>query len=176
MIVCWCGYANLIYSARMDKASRTKKSDLSGMPFFQAELLLYEQLQGLIAGRFYAAYVKEKQKKLHPGREVRYSLQHFVLFCFVAAAQGIIGNASFAAVSELLKRMRQPKAELLPTKATFEAVVSRDTYNRIRRERYPGNRADRDIDPDTQEFIEKTYRLTVAVRKTVTRKKSSRTK
>lgn len=160
----------------MNKASRVIDVESVGSSFVRAELFLYEQLQEPIASRFYAAHVKKSQQRFPAGTTVRYSLQHFVLFCFVAAAQGVIGNASYAAISKLISSLRHPKTELLPSKTTFEAVVSRNTYNRIRRERHPGNRAGKHIGSDTQESIEKTYRLTLAVKRTVARKKPSRTK
>jgi hypothetical protein len=154
----------------MARVPTKKMADMSGLFFVNAEMSLYKQLEKPIPARFHAAYLHEKQKSYPPGHRVRFALQHFVLFCFVTAAQGVIGNASYAAVSRLIKRIREPKTELLPSKTTFEAVVSRKIYNQIRREQHPGTRADTRISTDVEETIEKTYRLTLAFKKTPPKK------
>lgn len=160
----------------MNNAPHLIDSDSPGSSFVRAELFLYEQLQEPIASRFYDAHVKKNQQGLPRGTRVRFAFQHFVLFCFLSAASGVIGNASYAAISKLIGRIRRPRVELLPSKTTFEAVVSRTTYNQIRREKHPGTRAKGRISVETKEVIEKTYGVTLAIKKTVARKKPSRTK
>ncbi len=40
-----------------------------------------------------------------------------------------------------VRAVRKPKQEIVPGGVTFEAVVSRKTYNRFRREKHPPTRA-----------------------------------
>jgi len=83
-----------------------------------------------------------------------------------AAAQGAIGNFTFAAILWAIKRVRQPKQEVASKGIRFGAVISRKTYDRIRREKNPGKRSRQIPTPELEEKLEKEYRLMVSLKKT----------
>ncbi len=87
-----------------------------------------------------------------------------VLYFFaVAAAQGVAGNLAYGALCRLVRAIRKPKQEIGSRELRFETVVSRKTYNRLRREEHPLAKACREPASITSK-LETKYKLMVTLR------------
>src|ERR1700730_16678693 len=77
------------------------------------------------------------------GSEVSFRFVDIVYFFAVAAAQGIVGNLTYAALMAAIRAVREPGQEIGSGGLRFEAVVSRRTYNRVRRQTHGSAKASR---------------------------------
>jgi hypothetical protein len=125
-----------------------------------SELYTYRVLRRGPARAFYRE-LEAKMKAKEGTDNVAFRFHDVVLWLLSAAGQGVIGNLAFAVLLEAIRKVRQPKQEIGASKIRLEGVVSRRTYNRIRRERHPGKKASRTVTPDQEERLETDYRLMV---------------
>ncbi len=103
------------------------------------EMYAYRAVRRGPARIFYKEYEDSLRAKIGKERAA-FRVHDVVLFFAKAAADGIIGNLAYAALSAIINRIRRPRKEIGGKQARFEAVVSRRTYNRIRRENHPERR------------------------------------
>jgi hypothetical protein len=85
-----------------------------------------------------------------------------VYFFGVAAATGVRKNLTYNALADLLKAIRRPNHEISGQGLKFESVISRKTYDRQRRHRYPGAMASRNIS-GIEKKLEMEYKLMVTL-------------
>lgn len=86
-----------------------------------------------------------------------------VLFLAAAAATGILQNFSYDVLKWLVKKIRRPKEEIDGGGTRLETVISRETYDRVRRERNVGVRAQRTTSLVVERRLERKYRLMVTL-------------
>ena len=106
-------------------------------------------------------FYREFEDRRKAGREVEFRFHDVVMFFAQAAAAGIIGNFSYAAILQAIKAIRKPKQEIGGKDIRFGTVVSRKTYNRVRRERHVKKRGRTVSTSELEERIETEYRLMV---------------
>lgn len=106
-------------------------------------------------------FYKEFEDSEKAGRDAAFRFHDLVMFFAVAAGSGAIGNFTYAAIIRAIKAIRRPKQEIASKGIRFEAVVSRKTYNRVRREKNSGKRARQVPTPELEEKLETEYRLMV---------------
>jgi hypothetical protein len=87
------------------------------------------------------------------------------MFFARAAAEGVIGGFAYAAIVQAIKAIRKPTQEIGNKGIRFDAVVSRKTYNRVRREKNSGKRARQRPTPELEEKLEREYRLMVSLKR-----------
>jgi hypothetical protein len=121
------------------------------------ELYIYRVVRRGLPHTFY----KEFEDRKRAAREVQFRFVDVVMFFAQAAAAGVIGNFTYAAIHSAIKRIRRPKQELVSGRLRFEAVVSRKTYNHVRRKKNPGRRGRETPTPELEEQLVKEYRLMV---------------
>jgi len=108
-------------------------------------------------------FYKEYEDSLRAGRKVKFHLPNVVMFFARAAAEGVIGGFAYAAIVRAIKAVRKPKREVGGKGIRFEAVVSRKTYNRVRRKEFSGKRARQVSTSELGEKLETEYRLMVSL-------------
>lgn len=96
------------------------------------------------------------------GRVVAFHLSDIVFFCAAAAASGVIGNFAYDALKAFLARIRAPRRELIGGTVSFESIVEKRTYNRIRRELHGGKRPVTSNE-EIERSIETKYELMVTM-------------
>ena len=131
------------------------------------ELYIYRAVGREPACVFYKEF--EDRQRAHdeqPGVEVEYRFHDLVMYFAQAAAQGVIGNFAFAAILWAIRRVREPKQEIASRGIRFDAVISRKTYNRIRREKNPGKRPRKTPTQELEQKLAKEYRLMVSLKQT----------
>ena len=121
------------------------------------EMYIYRVVGRAPARTFY----KEFEDRKRAGRDVAFRFHDLVMFFAQCAAQGVIGNFAFAAILRAIKAIRKPKQEVGSKGVRFEAVVSRKTYNRVRREKNSAKRARQAPTHELEERLETEYRLMV---------------
>jgi hypothetical protein len=85
-------------------------------------------------------FYKEFEDRKKAGQEVAFRFHDIVMFFAAAAAAGVIGNFTYAAILRAIKAIRKPQQEIGGKDIRLDAVVSRKTYNRVRREKHSGKR------------------------------------
>lgn len=128
------------------------------------EFYKYRAVRRGPARLFYRAHEDSLRAKLGH-RKVAFCLHDVVFFFAKAAAEGVIGNLAFAAILKLVKVVRKPKQELVPSDTQFEAVVSRRNYNRLRQERHPEGGPLRTVPTILTRKVEVQYRLMVKLKR-----------
>jgi hypothetical protein len=109
-------------------------------------------------------FYEEYEDALRGGRgnkRVAFRVSDIVLFFASAAASGVIGNLAYAAVMTAVRKVRRPKKEFENGAVSFDAVVSRKTYNSARREKHPGKASRKRAPKQVEQELETEYRLTV---------------
>jgi hypothetical protein len=106
-------------------------------------------------------FYKEFEDREKRGREVEFRFVDVVMFIAAAAASGAIGNFTYAAIVKAFKAIRKPRQEIGGNRIQFEVVVSRKTYNSIRRIKHPAKRARRVPTSELEQELETQYRLMV---------------
>jgi len=108
-------------------------------------------------------FYKEYEHSREAGRQVKFRFADLVMYFAQAAAQGVIGNLAYYAIAKAIKALRKPKQEAMGKGLRFEAVISRRTYNRLRREQHPHTGARRISTSEVDERLETEYRLMVSL-------------
>jgi hypothetical protein len=109
-------------------------------------------------------FYKEFEDRKKAGREVAFRFHDIVMFFAAAAASGVIGNFTYAAILRAIKAIRKPKQEIGGADIRFDAVVSRKTYNRVRREKHSGKRGRQVSTFELEEKLQTEYRLMVHIK------------
>jgi hypothetical protein len=133
------------------------------------ELYIYRVVRRRLPRVFYKEFedrenerrIEHQRVPLQSGRDIEFWFVDIMMFFAQAAAQGVIGNFAYAAVLRAIKGVRKAKQELVSGGVRFEAVVSRKTYNRVRRKEHPVRRGRQTSAPELEEKLEKEYRLMV---------------
>jgi hypothetical protein len=147
---------------------------LQKLPELEArEIYKYRVVRRGLPRIFYKEYEdKARQRRMRrPRGAARYAssplvafrVSDVVLFLASTAAVGILQNLSYDAVKWLVKNIRKPKEEMYGGRTRFEAVISEETYDRVRRERNPGVRALRVTTSVAERRVQRTYRLMVTL-------------
>lgn len=140
--------------------------DLRDLPDVVAsEIYRYRMVQRGPARVFCKEYEDSLRRNLGK-KTVAFLLPDVVLFFAKAAAEGIIGNLAFFGLVKGINALRKRKQEIGGNGVLFEAVVSRRTYNRIRREPHPGSRARRALPSKLEEKLAIQYRLMIKLTRT----------
>jgi hypothetical protein len=121
------------------------------------ELYIYRVVRRGLPHVFYKDY--EDRRKA--GRQVAFRFHDIVMFFAAAAASGVIGNFTYAAILRAVRSVRKHKQEAMGDAGRFEEVVLRKTYNRIRREKHHGKRGRQVSTSELEEKLETEYRLMV---------------
>jgi hypothetical protein len=115
----------------------TLPKDLQKYPDLLArEVYSYRVVSRGPARIFHQEYEDHLRAKLG-NKKVAFSLHDIILFLAATAGSGVIQNLSYDALKALVSRIRKPKREFTGGKAKFELVVSRRSYNRLRKEKHP---------------------------------------
>jgi hypothetical protein len=141
---------------------------------FAREIYIYRAVGRGPARVFYKEFEDRQKAREEPGVEVAHGFHDLVMYFAQAAAQGVIGNFTFAALLWAIKRVRQPKQEVASKGIRFDAVISRKTYDRVRRENNPGKRSRQIPTPELENKLEREYRLMVSLKKTTGRRSPKR--
>lgn len=126
---------------------------------FAREMYIYDVVGRGLPHVFY----KEFEDSKKAGRDVAFRFHNLVMFFAIAAASGVIGNFTYAAIIRAIKAVRKPKLEVGGKGIRFDAVVSRKTYNRVRGESHSGKRARQASGSELEEKLETEYRLMVSL-------------
>ncbi len=102
----------------------------------------------------------EQREKEAAGGNVEFRFVDAVYFFTVAAASGVLGNLAYDALKAIVRTVRRPKQEIGSLK--FEVVISRRTYNRLRRARHAGTKALRKS-AAVEKKLETEYKLMVTL-------------
>lgn len=145
--------------------------DLHGLPEPAArEIYIHRLIRKRPASIFFGEFERlQKEKELQQQEgitAVEFRFVDAIYFIAQAAAAGVIGNLSYHAIASLVRAIRKPNREIGGYEIKFERVVSRKTYERLRRKKHEGKRA------RTASFVMKNELKTAYVLM-VTRKDSS---
>jgi hypothetical protein len=141
-----------------------------------SELYSYRAISRGPAKFFNEEYEDVLRRKLNKKR-IAFHLPQAVLFFFCkAAAEGVVGNLAYAALCKLVNRIRTPMKEFFGSGVQFETVISRTTYNRLKRARHPVPQPSKPITASIESKVETQYRLMVVLKPTTPRKRVSKTK
>ena len=138
-------------SSRLAERSRQAPATWAGEPY------IYDIVGRELPHLFYAEF-EDRQVQ---GREVAFRFVDVVMFIAAAAASGVIGNFTYAAIANAFKNIRTPSKEIGGQGVRFEAVVSRKTYNRVRRSQHPAKNAHRVPTPELEQELETQYQMMV---------------
>jgi hypothetical protein len=131
---------------------------------FARELYVYRVVGRGIPHVFYKEFEdRERAKEEVHGGEVEFRFHDLIMFFAAAAASGVIGNLTYDAIRKAIEGIRKPQREVASKGIRFESVVSRKTYNRLRRERNPRTRAHRSSSLELEEKVDTEYRLMVSL-------------
>lgn len=160
----------------MSRMARTDfPDDLRELPEVAAREIYNYRVVGRGFPRvFYKEYeekARQRHRRFRPRGQGRYasaphvalSVGELVLFLAAAAGMGILQNASYDLVKWLVRKLRKPKQEMVGRTTRFESVISRETYNRVRRENHPGKKALKTSTTELEQRLETKYRLMVTV-------------
>ncbi len=106
-------------------------------------------------------FYKEFEERQKAGRDVEFRFHDVVMFFAQAAASGVVGNFTYAAIRQAIRAIRKPKQEIGGKDIRFDTVVSHKTYNRVRREKHVGKRGRTISTSELEEKVETEYRLMV---------------
>jgi len=81
-----------------------------------------------------------------------------VRFLCEAAAAGVVGNLTYDALAEVLRKIRKPRQEDIRG-IRFEVVVTRKYYNRVRRLKQPKQRGKSEASTELKEELKAEYGL-----------------
>lgn len=133
---------------------------LRGFPDLVAmEMYAYRAVGRRPARIFYKEY--EDSLRAKTGRDTRFRVSDLVLFLAGVAGTGIIQNLAYDVLKILVKKIRRPKREFPTGEVRFEAVISRRTYNRVRRENHPGKASRKEVSEEVEQELDTQYRLIV---------------
>jgi hypothetical protein len=90
-----------------------------------------------------------------------FRVSDLAFFCAAAAASGVIGNLAYATLLGIVRTVRRPKKEIGTKNVRFDTVISRKTYNHIRREQNPNSGPKRRAPKQIEHEIETKYQLIV---------------
>ena len=130
---------------------------------YAREIYIYRIVGRGLARTFYKEF--EDREKAKEEGEAEFRFVDVVMFFAKAAANGVLGNMTYDAIRKVIKSIRKPRLEFGSSGVRFEAVVSRRFYNRIRREKNSGQRADRSSSAKVINQLETEYRLMVSLKK-----------
>jgi hypothetical protein len=151
--------------------------DLRGLPEIAAREFYIHQVVSKSPASVLFDEFTQRQKEEERRREgitgVEFRFAGVVYFMAQTAAAGVIGNLSYKAMGALVRTVRKPKEEFSPSGITFEVVVSRKTYDALRKKRHRGKRANRSSSAVKTELT-KTYSLMVTMRDAVGRPRKRR--
>lgn len=133
-------------------------------PVVAHELYRYRVVGRGPARVFYQEY-EESLRAKHGGGRVAFSVSDIVLYFANAAAAGVIGNIAYNALMRAVTRLRKPKQELVGGSRKFELVISRRTYERLRKDKHQQGKPSRTVPPITSKKLETQYRLMVLLTK-----------
>jgi hypothetical protein len=88
-------------------------------------------------------FFREYKQSPAGSSRVAFRFVDVVHFFALAAASGVVGNLAYGSLATAVRAVRKPKREIISGGVRFEAVVSRKTYNRLRRQRHPRATASR---------------------------------
>ena len=140
-------------------AKLKKKSDLPEI--VAREFYIHRAVGRGLAGVFFHEH--EEKRGAAAGGHIAFRFADVVYFFAVAAANGVIGNLTYNALAALAQAVRKPKEELTGANVKFEAVVSRNTYNRLKRQKNGGNTAAKELST-AEKKLTKEYSLMVTLK------------
>lgn len=140
--------------------------DLRQFPEIAARELYIHRVVGRGAASIFFREYEWKRKEAflqrHEGAAtVAFRFPDVIYFIAAAAAQGVIGNLTYRAVASVVRAIRRPGHELGGGRsAKFEFIISKKTYERLRKERHSGERAKKPSSVFTRK-VTRTYSLMV---------------
>lgn len=140
--------------------------DLRNLPELWArELYIHRVVGRAPASAFFREFERKRQalEKQRTGRDVAFRFADVVYFIAQAAAMGIIGNIAYDALARMTRQLINSKPQpILGRRIKFEVVVSRTTYNCLRKQKHSGRRA-RDASLPFTHKLKKAYSLMVTL-------------
>jgi hypothetical protein len=113
---------------------------------------------------FYTNY--EDSRRAEMGKQhVAFRVNDIVLFFATAAGSGVVGNLAYAALVGMINRIRRPSKEIGSGNARLETVVSRQSYNSVRRKYHPDAKASRQREAVVERKLETQYKLIVKLKR-----------
>jgi len=95
-----------------------------------------------------------------PKGKAAHSFDDFIYFCIDAASTGITGNFAYDVIKSVVSRI--PRAiKSSQTKKSFESVVHRDEYEKIRHEYHPDGKIIIEVTRGIESTIQARYRTTM---------------
>jgi hypothetical protein len=139
--------------------------DLRHFPDIWAmETYAYRSVRRGPARIFYKDY--EDSRRAEMGKQhVAFRVHDIVLFFATAAGSGVIGNLAYAALVSIINRIRRPRKEVGGDNLRLEAVVSRQSYNRLRRKYHPDEKASRQREEAVERKLQTQYKLIVKLKR-----------
>ena len=129
------------------------------------EIYIHDLISTPPARTFFGEFETAYRKQEGAGEsEVGYRFLDVVYFFAAAAAAGVTGNLAYDSLRALVRRVRRLKQEI--GTVSFEAVVSRSTYDRVRRREHPGKAPSRSADERITHSVRKRYSLVVTLKRT----------
>jgi hypothetical protein len=98
-----------------------------------SELYRYRAVERGPAHAFYQHYEKSRLAQFPDRSHVAFRFHDIIIFFARAAGEGVIGNIAYASLGKAIKAIRKPKQELFNANVSFEAFLSRSSYNRVRK-------------------------------------------
>lgn len=126
------------------------------------ELYIHRAVGRPLPRIFFREY--EQRMEASHGGNVAFRFLDVVYFCACAAASGVVGNLTYAALVRAVRAVRRPQRELGNGDAQLEIVVSRLTYNRVLAQRHPGKKAASEASSKVEKELETQYELIVTKR------------
>lgn len=128
------------------------------------EMYAYRAVRRGPARVFYRDY-EDSQRARMGKQHMAFRLHDLVLFFATAAGAGVIGNLAYAALISIVNRIRRPRREIGAEHLQLEAVVSRQAYDRARRQRHPNTKPSRRQEATVERKLETQYRLIVKLKR-----------
>ena len=128
------------------------------------EMYAYRAVERGPARICYQEYEDSERAKMGK-QHVAFRVHDVVLFFAMAAGAGVIGNLAYATLMGIVDRIRRPSKEIGGEHLRLETVVSRRTYNRVRRENHPNTKPSRQREAIVERKLETQYRLMVRLKR-----------
>jgi hypothetical protein len=129
------------------------------------EMYAYRVVGREPARTFYKEYENSLRARTGKKTRVAFRVSDLVLYLASVAGAGIIQNLAYDVLKAVVRKIRRPQKEFPASGLRFEAVVSRRTYNRVRRERHPDRASRKSASEQVEQELETKYRLTVKLRR-----------